>query len=395
MSKVEWKRLGDVVDYIRGVTYSKQDEVYFPDNEPVYRVLRSNNITIKSNTLNFSDLKYISQRVKIKKNQILSKGDILICAGNGSTEHIGKVAFINESIDYTFGGFMGVIRCKDSAYSKYLYYILCSTIFKNFLRKNFNGGAINNLNADLLYKFRFPLTDLFAIKQIVSQLDIFTTLIAKLEGELTLRQKQYEFYREELLNFDGDEEVEWKTLGDICRIKGRIGFRGYTIDDQVTEGEGALSFSPGNIVNGQLDFKTCTYITWEKYYESPEIIVNIGDVVFCKTGSTVGKVVYISTLPQLVIFKDLTILPKYLNYVLGKSDMQCKIKSLAGIGSVPNISQAKLSTLLIPVPKDPYRQQQIVSQLDTFEQLIAALKREIALRQKQYEFYREKLLTFE
>ena len=63
-------------------------------------------------------------------------------------------------------------------------------------------------------------------------------------------------------------------------------------------------------------------------------------------------------------------------------------------GAVPSMTKSILNKIAIPVPKDMHRQEQIVSQLDTFEQLIAALKREIALRQKQYEYYREKLLTF-
>ena len=58
--------------------------------------------------------------------------------------------------------------------------------------------------------------------------------------------------------------VEWKKLGEVCEIKGRIGFRGYTRDDQVEKGEGAISLSPGNIIDGILDYTSCTFITWEK-----------------------------------------------------------------------------------------------------------------------------------
>lgn len=280
------------------------------------------------------------------------------------------------------------------------HYFRCNSLRKQIAAAAF-GVTRFNLSKKDFGKIQIHIPNKTLQERIANQLDTFTTLISRLESELELRQKQYEHYREVLLNFEGDEEVEWKTLGDVCEIKGRIGFRGYTIDDQVDKGEGALSLSPGNIINGQLDFNTCTYISWEKYYESPEIIVNVGDVMFCKTGSTTGKVVFINTLPckatinpQLVLLKEITISAKYLNYVIGKSNVQNKIKSLAGVGSVPNISQAKLSTLIIPVPSK-HRQEQIVSQLDTFEQLITALKRETALRKKQYEYYREKLLTFD
>ena len=83
--------------------------------------------------------------------------------------------------------------------------------------------------------------------------------------------------------------VEYKQLGDICNIKGRIGFRGYTRKDQVNEGEGALSLSPGNIVDGQMDYTKGTYITWAKYDESPEIMTYNGDIIFCKTASGDGR----------------------------------------------------------------------------------------------------------
>ena len=62
-------------------------------------------------------------------------------------------------------------------------------------------------------------------------------------------------------------EVEWKTLGEICDIKGRIGFRGYTTNDMVEKGNGAISLSPANIQNNTLIFINNSYISWEKYYE--------------------------------------------------------------------------------------------------------------------------------
>lgn len=73
---------------------------------------------------------------------------------------------------------------------------------------------------------------------------------------------------------------------------------------------------------------------------------------------------------------------------------QIEIKRLAGVGSVPNVSQAKLAKVKIPIPSLD-KQQEIVDKLDTFETLISNIKQEIELRQKQYEYYREKLLTFE
>lgn len=194
--------------------------------------------------------------------------------------------------------------------------------------------------------------------------------------------------------------VEWKKLGDICEIKGRIGFRGYTRDDQVNKGEGAISLSPGNIIEGSLSFDSCTYITWAKYTESPEIMVSEGDIILGKTAS-VGKVARIKNLPekatinpQLVLLKQFKLNPQYLFYILSDSPFQNKIKGLAGIGSVPNVSQAKLSQILIPIISDS-EQERIVGILDTFTSSIDNLKQQIAQRRKQYEYYRDQLLDLE
>lgn len=194
--------------------------------------------------------------------------------------------------------------------------------------------------------------------------------------------------------------VPMVALGEICEIRGRIGFRGYTRADQVAEGEGALSLSPGNISNGVMDYSKGTYITWKKYEESPEIITENGDIIFCKTASC-GKVAIVKNLPykatinpQLVVLKNVSCSIPYLYYVLSSNSIQECVKKLQGVGSVPNISQAALSSFQIPLPPLPI-QQRIVEILDKFTSLVSSLDSEIALRQKQYEYYRNKLLSFE
>ena len=192
-------------------------------------------------------------------------------------------------------------------------------------------------------------------------------------------------------------------MGDVCEIKGRIGFRGYTREDQVKEGQGALSLSPSNIQDGQMDYSKGTYITWAKYNESPEIMTYNGDIIFCKTAS-IGKVALVKNLPykatinpQLVVLKNIQCNAQYLTYVLGTTMIQNKVKSLAGVGSVPNISQKALAEMLIPIPTLT-SQENIVGILSRFDTLAndlsAGLPLEIEKRRQQYEYYRDKLLTF-
>ena len=189
-------------------------------------------------------------------------------------------------------------------------------------------------------------------------------------------------------------------MGKICNIKGRISFRGYTRDDQVKEGEGALSLSPSNIQGGQMDYTKGTYITWVKYEESPEIKTYNGDIILCKTAS-VGKVALVKDLPykatinpQLVVLKDIKCSAPFLTYVLGTDEVQRKIISRAGVGSVPNIPQKALAEIEIPIPPLPI-QEEIVRVLDTFTELQAELQAELQKRLQQYNYYRDILLSFE
>ena len=119
---------------------------------------------------------------------------------------------------------------------------------------------------------------------------------------------------------------EYKKLGDVCTIVGRIGFRGYKRSDYV-EGlnDGAISLSPSNINNGVLDYSKCTFISWKKYKESPEIMIENGDVLLVKTAS-VGKSAYVEHLPhettinpQFVVLKHISANHKYIAYVVKSS----------------------------------------------------------------------------
>ena len=142
---VEYKPLGEFCSYVRGVTYSKEQEAGSQIDSR--GLLRANNIELTSSRLLLEDVKYIKSTVKINSMQWLKKGDILICAGSGSREHIGKVAFIEHDMDFVFGGFMAAIRCKEKLVSKFLFHVLRSVPFKNHLGLVLNSSTINNLKS--------------------------------------------------------------------------------------------------------------------------------------------------------------------------------------------------------------------------------------------------------
>lgn len=176
---------------------------------------------------------------------------------------------------------------------------------------------------------------------------------------------------------------EWNDvrLGDISTIVGRIGFRGYTSKDLVdSPDKGAISLSPTNIANFELNLSKVTYISWEKYYESPEIMVTPGDIVFSKTG-TVGWSAYIKEVvhpitlnPQLVVFKDIKINPVYLSYVMRSHLFKGLVKNITGGSAVPTLSQKDLGNLKFPVA-DTITQNKIASTLSAFDDKIAVNRR--------------------
>lgn len=147
------------------------------------------------------------------------------------------------------------------------------------------------------------------------------------------------------------------NLGEICEIVGRIGFRGYTREDLVdNECDGAISLSPSNIIDGELDYTNSTYISWAKYNESPEIMINEGDIVLVKTAS-VGKCALVKVLPheatinpQFVVLKKLKINPFYLNTCLQGDYGQRCIKSYTSGSTIPTFTQKQLATMSVVVP---------------------------------------------
>ena len=155
-------------------------------------------------------------------------------------------------------------------------------------------------------------------------------------------------------------EGEWEKqkLCDISSIVGRIGFRGYTTNDIVEKGMGAIALSPTNIVNNQLTYdKDNTYISMSKYEESPEIMIKRGDVIFVKTGSTVGKVAYVDKMickttlnPQVVVLKDIKCDNYILSVIMSTRKFQNKIQRITVGGAVPTLSQMAMGNIFISLP---------------------------------------------
>ena len=178
------------------------------------------------------------------------------------------------------------------------------------------------------------------------------------------------------LPFELPNGWEWVNLGTVCDVFGRIGFRGYTKGDFVSKGEGAISLSPSNIVNNSMNYDNCSYITWRKYEESPEIMIYNGDILLVKTGSSYGKSTIVQNLPekatinpQFVVLKNSRIITSYLCYFLQSSYCISMYEKFVGGTAIPTFSQANLKAMYVPVP--PIQEQtRIVSAIKTAEEQI-------------------------
>ena len=173
----EERKLGEVCEFARGLTYSKRDEIDISKNI----VLRANNIDLNTKAINLDELKYIKDSIHIPPNKKIKKGCIIICTASGSKNHLGKVALIHKDYDFAFGGFMGQIETKPEIISKFLYYCMISERYEKFISNLSDGVNINNLKWSQLYTYSISLPPLSEQKTIVATLDKIRENIQNLE----------------------------------------------------------------------------------------------------------------------------------------------------------------------------------------------------------------------
>lgn len=387
---VEWKTLGEVAEYIRGVTYKKTDEVSCNDG---YKILRANNITLGSNVINFDDIKVIDYNSNVKENQKLFRNDILISVASGSREHVGKVGFVFENLDYYFGGFMGVIRCINSVNSRYVFHILTDKIFQSYLDKMLATSTINNINSKMIKEFYIPIPPLEIQAEIVQILDKFTDcvteLTAELTAELTKRQKQYSFYRDKLLSFeDAVYQVEWKTLGEVLE-KGK--------GTKITANQMKILHKEGSPVRIFAGGQTYADVDFE---DIPEKDIHTDTEIIVKSRGVIDFEYYNKPFSFKNEFwsykaKDKSVKLRYVFHYLKYK--RSYFQNIANNMQMPQISSKDTEKFKIPIPSLAI-QSRIVQVLDNFDavcnDLNIGLPKEIELRQKQYEYFRDKLLTF-
>lgn len=347
--------------------------------------------------LNIADTVVVNDRER--QNKVM-RGDILFTGSSETPDEAGMASVVLEDPkqDLYLNSFCFGLRPFENTNisSSYLAYLLRSPEMRGKISKTAFGVTRFNIKKDLLLAIEIPLPPLPIQQEIVNILDKFSSLIDNLDETIQLRQKQYEYYREKLLTFE-DGECEWKTLGEIGTI---IRGNGLQKTDFSKEGVGCVHYGQIYTQFGFSINKTLTFVPEElseklTKVEPGNLIIactseNVEDV--CKSVVWLGSETIV-TGGHACVFKH-NENPKYIGYCFLTNNFFNQKQKYAYGAKVIDIKTEKLSLIKIPVP-ERFRQDEIVGSLDNFESLISNLKLERDLRQKQYEYYREKLLTFE
>lgn len=355
---VEYRELSELFKTKNGYTPSKGNKEFWENgNIPWFRMddIRQNGGILSHALQNVTE--------KAVKGELFPENSLIVA----TTATIGEHALITvpSLANQQFTCLSLKEEYKNQFVIKFLYYY-CFKL-DEYCKKNLNQGSLASVDRGKFSKFKFPLPPLPIQQEIVRILDTFTNLTA----ELTARRKQYEYYRDELLTFG--EDVSRVQLGLVCDFK--YG-KGNNIPNETGE---YPVYGCNGIVSTTNTFNS----------EDAPIIGHIGSAGVVNWGKGKHFVTYNGTICRVKADK---IRSRYAYYVLNSLHLERFVK-----GSQPFLSYGDFSKVLIPLPPIE-RQDEIVRILDQFDyfcnDLTSGIPAEISARQKQYEYYRNQLLTF-
>ncbi|HPH62019.1 MAG TPA: restriction endonuclease subunit S [Paludibacteraceae bacterium] len=221
-TKWDLVKLEDVAQIIRGVTYSKEDQVNFSTSNII---LTADNITLDGR-LEITKQVYLNTQMSIDEEKRLKTGDSFICFSSGSKQHVGKVAYISADTPYYAGGFMGVIRANnENILPKYLYLILNSSQIQEIIKDSSSGSNINNLSGSL-YEVKIPLPPKEIQRKIIAEIET----LEKKEAEARTKIDRFEQEIEALFSDAYTMATDTYRLSDNKIFSISIGKRVLTYD---------------------------------------------------------------------------------------------------------------------------------------------------------------------
>lgn len=398
---VEWLSLGELGDFIRGNGLQKKDFV-----ESGFPAIHYGQIYTRYGLSADKTFTYVLPELanKLRKAQ---KNDLLLATTSENDEDVVKpLAWLGDNV--AISGDMMLFRHEQNV--KYLAYFFQSEIFQTQKMKYITGAKVRRVSSGDLSKIKIPIPcsnnpekSLAIQSEIVRILDKFSELTAELTAELNMRKKQYNYYRDQLLRFK-EGEVEWKTLGEIGDFT--YGYAAKAMDS------GDARFVRITDINkdGKLSKENPMYV--ELNEENEKYTLDKNDLLMARTGATFGKTmifeedypaVYAGFLIKLNLNKTIINAKYYWHFAQSDFFWEQANKLVSG-GGQPQFNANALKQVRVPIPYPSHPQKsldeqgRIVDILDKFDAIAASitegLPREIELRQKQYEYYRDLLLSF-
>ena len=368
---VAWKELGEVCEFKRGKSLTSKNAVT-------------------------GDVPVISggQKPAFMHNAANRIGETIVVAGSGA--YAGFVSYWKQPI-FVSDAFSVDVKNFQEVSTRYVYHFLLNNQQKIYATKS--GAGIPHVYGKNIAKFPIPLPPLKIQEKIVQILDKFTDYVTELTAELTLRKKQYTYYRDKLLSFENDVyQVEWKSLGEVAESTQNISWK-----EQAGQVFNYIDLSSVDRVSKKIT--ETTEITKDTAPSRAQRIVKENDIIFGTTRPTLGRYTKISqefdnqicSTGFYVFRASDKVLPNYVYHIFASNDFNKYVEENQSGASYPAISNSLVEQYKIPLPS-PAIQSRIVQVLDNFDtvchDLNIGLPKEIEQRKKQYEFFRDKLLTF-
>ena len=389
---VEYKRFDEVCTLNARIGWQRLTKAEYMSKGD-YLLITGTDFT-ETHEVDYSTCVYVTEeRYKQDSKIQLKNGDILITK-DGT---LGKVAQVKGlEMPATLNGGVFVVRCKDgSLENRFILHYLLSNHFQSVVEQQKTGSTISHLTQTLFSRLMIPIPPLEIQREIVRILDNFTKLTAELTAELIARKTQYDFYRDKLLTFES--KIQLLSLKDIAKFS-----YGYT-DKAQEHGDTRFLRITDISEDGTLKPDGAKYIQLNE--ESRKYLVKKGDLLLARTGATYGKTLYVpddspAVYASFLIKIELDnskILNRYYWHFSKSNQYWRQAEKLVSKGGQQQFNTNAVERVVVPVPPLDV-QNRIVNVLDNFEKICSdlniGLPAEIRARQKQYEYYRDKLLTF-
>ena len=392
---VEWKKLGDLGPYFGGLT-GKTKEDFVEGNAKFITYMN----VFANSSLDISSTGVVKINEGEKQNKI-QLGDILFTGSSETPEEAGMSCVVAEELDedYYMNSFCFGIRLDNPKQYNlhYLKHVLRSNDVRKKISKSASGVTRFNISKARFGKIQIPIPSISEQNRIVGILDTFTASIENLKEQIAQRRKQYEYYRDQLLDLEGKDEKEIHSWGEFCEmIKGN----GVQKADFVDEGVGCIHYGQIYTHYGSYTYETNKFVSKEVFEKARK--ASKGDIIMTDTSENVEDIcksvawlgdndIAVSNHALIIKHKQN---PKFLSYSTQTNSFFIqKRKVVIGV-KVSGIKPDDLAEIKIYLPAIE-EQNRIVLILDTFEASIQNLEAQLSQREKQYEYYRNKLLTFE